>query len=75
MAAWLVPALVLGAWQDVANHAVLQQAAVRGGQPGLLQFCHTDRDEQRVDGDSVKAPQAGRVPDPQWFYQSRSRRW
>ena len=71
--AWWVPALVLEAWQGVANHAVPQQAAVGEGQPGLSQFCRTDTDAQRADGDSVRVLQAGRVPDPQLFYPSRSR--
>ena len=75
MVAWWVPALALGAWQGVANHAVPRQVAVEEGQPDPPQFCHTDTDAQPVDGGSVKAPEGGHVPDPQSFYQSRSRRW
>ena len=72
---WWVPALALGVWQGVANHAVPRQVAVGEEQPGPPQFCHTDKDAQHADGDSVKAPQAGRAADLQWFYQSHSRRW
>jgi hypothetical protein len=63
--AWWVPALVLGASQGVANHAVPRQAAVGAAQPGPPQFYHTDTDAQSADGDNVRVPQAGRVPDPQ----------
>jgi hypothetical protein len=71
--AWWVPALVLGAWQGVANHAVPRQAAVGGERPGPPQFYHTDTNAQGSDGDSARLPQAGRVPDPQLFYPSHSR--
>jgi hypothetical protein len=71
--AWWVPALVLGALQGVANHAVPRQAVVGAERPGPPQFYHIDTDAQRSDGDSARQPQAGRVPDPPLFCQSRSR--
>jgi hypothetical protein len=75
MVEWLVPAPALEAWQDVAHHLVLPQVAVGWEQPGPPQFCHSDKDAQRADGDRVKAPQAGRAAGLPWFCPSRSRRW